>query len=68
MDQSRPIAAEGGWNLYGFVDNEVVFSIDYLGKETNEFGYTMTIPAGYIPILLIIEGSINRKKEKLCMH
>ena len=43
MDQSRPIAAEGGWNLYGFVDNEVVFSIDYLGKETNEFGYTMNI-------------------------
>ncbi|QWP05413.1 RHS repeat domain-containing protein [Akkermansia muciniphila] len=64
-----PIAEQGGWNLYGFVDNGVVFSIDYLGKETNEFGYTMTIPAGYIPILLIIEGSISiEKKEKLCMH
>ena len=67
MDQSRPIAAEGGWNLYGFVDNEVVFSIDYLGKETNEFGYTMTIPAGYIPILLIIEGSISIEKKKNCV-
>ena len=67
MDQSRPIAAEGGWNLYGFVDNEVVFSIDYLGKETNEFGYTMTIPAGYIPILLIIEGSISVEKKKNCV-
>ena len=28
-----PIAEEGGWNLYGFVDNEVVFSIDYLGND-----------------------------------
>ena len=62
-----PIAEEGGWNLYGFVDNEVVFSIDYLGKETNEFGYTMTIPAGYIPILLIIEGSISVEKKKNCV-
>ena len=62
-----PIAEEGGWNLYGFVDNEVVFSIDYLGKETNEFGYTMTIPAGYIPILLIIEGSISIEKKKNCV-
>ena len=62
-----PIAEEGGWNLYGFVDNGVVFSIDYLGKETNEFGYTMTIPAGYIPILLIIEGSISVEKKKNCV-
>lgn len=62
-----PIAEEGGWNLYGFVDNEVVFTIDYLGKETNEFGYTMTIPAGYIPILLIIEGSISIEKKKNCV-
>ena len=53
--------------MYGFVDNEVVFSIDYLGKETNEFGYTMTIPAGYIPILLIIEGSISVEKKKNCV-
>ena len=62
-----PITEQGGWNLYGFVDNEVVFSIDYLGKETNEFGYTMTIPAGYIPILLIIEGSISVEKKKNCV-
>ncbi|WP_257228750.1 RHS repeat domain-containing protein [Akkermansia muciniphila] len=62
-----PIAEQGGWNLYGFVDNGVVFSIDYLGKETNEFGYTMTIPAGYIPILLIIEGSISIEKKKNCV-
>lgn len=44
----------------------MVLYIDYLGKETNEFGYTMTIPAGYIPIL-IIEGSISIEKKKNCV-
>ena len=47
---------------------EWYFLLIISGKETNEFGYTMTIPAGYIPILLIIEGSISIEKEKLCMH
>ncbi len=27
----------------------------------------MTIPAGYIPILLIIEGSISIEKKKNCV-